>query len=94
MKAKNKQRGDYKMIPVFYRKIRLCTGQTFESVARTAHVLGYEMIPFDGWDNTDLMGCCKNMARLNLKRAIEIQDSCQMNYPDGNDWPQIISTRD
>lgn len=80
------------MIAVFYSKIRPADGQTEIEVIKKAHILGYELVPFDGFDNQDLSGACKKMARLNLNRILEIQDSCVKNFPNGQDWPQIFHT--
>jgi len=68
------------MRPVYYTKIDLYDGITELDVMRRAHALGFEMIPFNGWDDNDLgtsgnHGPCWHAARLNHERRMEIIDS-------------------
>ena len=81
-------------IPVFYTKIRAAYGQTEIDVIRRAHVLGYELIPFSGYTNSDIgyagnPGPLHAQSRENLRRAIAIQDACRVVIDGQCDWPHI-----
>ena len=86
-------------VVVFYSHIRPAHGQTVADVIRRAHVLGYELMPFSGWDNADI-GYAGNRgphfvaARANGQRCGEIQDACIVETPEGPDWPHILYTVD
>ena len=83
--------------PVFYREIRPADGQRIDEVIRIAHNLGYEMIPFNGWDNQDIgapgnRGPHYDEVVINRKRCGEIQDAAIVHMAEGDDWPHIIYT--
>ena len=85
------------MTTVFYSHIRPALGQTVVEIIRRAHTLGYELMPFRGWDDTDLgypgnPGPHRAAAKLNLKHCIEIQDACATHTPEGTDYPHIVHT--
>lgn len=87
------------METVLYCTIRPAIGQTAAEVIRRAHALGYEMVPFNGWDNADL-GFAGNRgprwteAKLNGEKLRCIQDACMVHSPDGDDWPHITQAID
>lgn len=80
-----------------YSGIRLAHDQTFATIARKAHALGYELVEFAGWSDSDL-GTAGNRgprwteAKANGKALSEIQDACEVSTPEGADWPHIIDT--
>jgi hypothetical protein len=80
--------------PVFYSHIRPAYGQTLVEIIRRAHALGYELMPFNGWDDADIgypgnRGPHYVASRENLKCCIEIQDASMVHTPEGADWPHI-----
>ena len=82
----------------FYTNIRPASGQSEADVIRKAHVLGYELVNFDGWDDEDL-GASGNHgprwaeAKENGKILREIQDACEVSTPEGYDFPHITQTK-
>lgn len=86
------------MTTVFYTAIRPAIGQREDEVIRRAHVLGYELVPFAGWDDADL-GYAGNRgprwaeAQINGARLREIQDLCVVHSEEGDDWPHILQVR-
>ena len=84
-------------IAVFYSHIRPAYGQTEIDVIRRAHALGYELMPFNGWTDSDL-GFAGNrgprlaLCRANGTRIAEIQDACEVQTPEGADWPHITTS--
>ena len=82
---------------VFYRTIRPAEGQTIGAVVRRASLLGYQLVAFEGYDDSDLgvpgnRGPYWEDSRRNFARILEIQDACVVHWPDGDDWPQIDHT--
>lgn len=85
------------MKTVLYTRIRPAHGQTEAQVISRAHVLGYELMPFNGWDDADL-GYAGNRgprwaeAKLNGEKLRAIQDACVVHAAGGDDWPHIVQT--
>ena len=76
--------------PVFYTTIRPAIDQPVTVVHARAHALGYELMPFAGFSDSDIgypgnPGPLFAVARANLVRCIEIQNACQH----AGDWPHI-----
>ena len=83
---------------VFYSHIRPAHGQTETHVIRQAHLLGYELMPFNGWDDADLGASGNHGPRWaeaceNGKKLRAIQDACVVHTSDGDDWPHITQTK-
>lgn len=83
------------METVLYANIRAAHGQTEAQIIRWAHVLGYELVPFNGWDETDIgyaghRGPRWEEAKTNGKKLRLIQDACVVHSPEGDDWPHIV----
>lgn len=57
------------MKPVFYTTMNLDHGTTLADICRTAHTLGYEMVPFAGYSNSDLGYSSNRGPRWNEARA-------------------------
>ena len=73
-------------IPVFYNNIRSANGQPVHHIIKKAQVLGYELMPFEGWTNADHR-TRKAEIRDNRKKILEIQSACEFN----GDWPHITA---
>jgi hypothetical protein len=88
------------MKPVFYTTIDLYDGISEVDVIKRAHILGYELVPFDGFTDLDLgmpgnRGPRWSIARKNLAAIIEITDSLVRHYPDNTfDAIKINSTKE
>ena len=85
------------MTPVFYTSIRPAHQQSITDITRRARAMGYELMRFNGYSNSDIgyagnRGPHFEFSRLNLARCIEIQEACVAHTPDGNDWPHIDHT--
>ncbi|HBG07681.1 MAG: hypothetical protein A2075_09155 [Geobacteraceae bacterium GWC2_58_44] len=85
--------------PVFYTQIRPAIGQTEGEVIRAAHALGYDLVAFEGYSDTDLgmpgnRGAKWAESQKNLCAANEIQNACVVHSEDGDDWPHIIATKE
>ncbi len=82
---------------VFYTRIELYPGLTEVQVIKRAHVLGYELIPFEGWTDAEL-GMPGNHgprwaeARANRKAITQIANSLIKNYPD-NTYDAVVISR-
>jgi len=86
------------MKTVFYSKIIPAETQTLADIIRKAHVLGYELVQFNGYDNDDLgssgnHGPRWNESREQKKMAMEITDACEVIIDGACDFPHIIQTK-
>ena len=68
------------MKPVFYTEMKLDHGATVADICRMAHVLGYEMVPFNGYTDQDLgyagnRGPKWNESRVNMAAINEVLDA-------------------
>jgi hypothetical protein len=83
--------------PVLYVRVRLAEGQSLVDVFRKAQVLGYELVPFEGWTDEDLgasgnHGPMWERARENARAIQLIQEACEIIFDDGTfDRPHIIT---
>ncbi|MHB2010052.1 MAG: hypothetical protein ACYCOX_18700 [Acidobacteriaceae bacterium] len=78
------------MKPIFYTNIRPAHGQTESAVIKKAHVLGFELVRFNGYSDADIgyagnRGPKYDESRENLAALREIQDACMVS----GDWPHI-----
>lgn len=79
------------METVLYTAIIPAEGQSEIDVIRKAHVLGYELVKFAGWDDQDLSGLRKAEAKANQKKIIEIQNACEVVFEDATySFPHIL----
>ena len=83
--------------PVFYTTIRPAIDQPVTVVHARAHALGYELMPFAGFSDSDIgfagnRGPRFEQSRENLRRVIEIQDACRVVIDGESDWPHIHQT--
>lgn len=84
------------MITVFYTTIRPAKGQSVDDVIKTAHNLGYKLVQFEGYTESDIGYACHPgikylEANENLKRCNAIQDAAVVHFPNGDDdWPHIM----
>ncbi|NTW07696.1 MAG: hypothetical protein HGA29_07620 [Syntrophaceae bacterium] len=83
------------MITVFYTTIRPAEGQRIDDVIKIAHDLGYKLVPFEGYTESDIGYACHpgikyHESNENMKRCIEIQDAAVVHLPNGDDWPYIM----
>jgi hypothetical protein len=87
------------MQPVRYTKIIPQEGQPLTEVFRKAHALGFELVQFDGWTDSDIgtssnPGPSRAMVKENAKYVAEILDACRIQFNDNTeDWPEIRTVR-
>ena len=80
-----------------YTKIRPAEGQSEVEIIRKAHVLGYELVPFEGYTDSDIgyagnKGPKYDESKKNLAALKEIQDACVVRIDGLEDWPHIVQS--